>query len=83
MWSSSSSPGGVSSSIVSWSSSNGRAGPEEAEPRPDARDVGVDGHIPHAEAEQQHARGGLAADAGQPHEVFLGLAHRQLAEPVE
>ena len=60
-WSSSSAPGGVSASIASWSSSKGARGPQQPEPRADARDVRVDRDVAQAEAEQEHARGGLAA----------------------
>ena len=41
-----------------------RAGAEEAQARPDARDVGVDRHVRQPEREQQHAGGGLAATPG-------------------
>src|SRR3712207_8805265 len=43
----------------------------------DARDVGVDGHVAHAEGEQQDARGGLAAHAGQRGELAARPLDRQ------
>ena len=51
-----------------------RAGAEQAEPRADAGDVGVDRDVAQAVGEQQHAGGGLAADAGQRAEARARLA---------
>ena len=42
-----------------------RARPQQAQPRPDARDVRVDRHVAARVGEQQHAGRRLAADAGQ------------------
>ena len=41
----------------------GGAGTEQGQASAHAGDVGVDGHVAHPEREQQHARGGLAADS--------------------
>ena len=51
-----------------------RAGAEQAQPRADARDVGVDRHVGQPEGEQQHAGGGLAPDAGQGGQVARASA---------
>ena len=69
-------PRGVSSSIVSCSSSNGALLAEQAEPGADAGDVRVDGHVALAVGEQQHAGGGLAADAGERDQLGAALPRR-------
>src|SRR3954466_10636606 len=62
-----------------------RAGAEEPEPCPHARDVGVHRDVALAEREQQDTRGGLAADArqrGQPCPALFDARVRQPAEVV-
>ncbi len=49
--------------------SNGAPACSRPQPHADTRDVRVDGHVTQAVGEQQHARGGLAPDAGQRDEV--------------
>src|SRR5581483_10404844 len=60
-----------------------RAGTEQPEPRPHARDMGVDRNIAHAEGEQQHAGGGLASHPRQRAEIALGVGHGALCVPAE
>src|SRR3954470_3882732 len=60
-----------------------RAGAEEAEPGPDPRDVRVDGHVALAVGEQQHARGGLAADAGERDQLRAALLDARTREVVD
>src|SRR3954447_6791375 len=60
-----------------------RAGAEQAEPGTDARDVRVHGDVALAEGEQQHARGRLAADAGQRGQLGAALLDRGVLEVVD
>ena len=81
--SSSSSPGGVSASISSCSSSNGAPSRSSASRAADARDVRVDRDVVQAVGEQQHARGRLAPDARQRDEVVARLGERHARQPVQ
>ncbi len=60
-----------------------RALAEQPEPRPDARDVRVDGHVALAVGEQQHAGRGLAADAGQRGQLGAALLDARVREVVD
>ena len=57
-----------------------RARAEEPEPRAHPADVRVDGDVRHPEREQEHARGGLAADTGQGGEVGHSIPTPQPAQ---
>ena len=60
-----------------------RAGPEQAEPRADARYVRVDGDVWHPEAEQQHAGRRLASDARKGAELCPRRRDVEVREMVE
>ena len=60
-----------------------RTGPEQAQARADAGDVGVDRNVAHPEREQEHAGGRLAPDAGERGEVALRLGYWLAGQPVE
>ena len=60
-----------------------RARAQQAEPRADAADVRVHGDVAQPVGEQQHARGGLAADARQRAQRRARLVDRRLAHPRE
>jgi hypothetical protein len=57
-----------------------RALAEQAQPSAHAGDVRVDRHVALAVGEQQHARGGLAADAGQRDQLGTALLDGQAGE---
>ena len=60
-----------------------RARAEQREPGADAADVRVDRHVGHPVGEQEHAGGGLAADAGERDELGARVGDVQVREVVE